>query len=157
MPYDSLLRHREQALGNGFTVTFCALDRRPVFASDAAAAILARAIWRSDELKLSSTHAWVIMPDHVHWLVSVEAGVSVSRAVASVKANTSRQLAQLGLTGLWQPGFYEHRVRNQEDLASQARYLIANPLRAGLVAKLSDYRWWYTSFACSADGEDVFW
>ena len=157
MPYDRLLRHREKELGIAFNVTFCVLNRQPVFVSDAAATIVAAAVRRCDQLEISRTHAWVVMPDHVHWLLSVEPGISISRAVAGVKANSSRRLGEAGFVAPWQPGYYEHRVRTDDDLVAQARYLIANPLRAGLVARLSEYRWWYTRFACSANGEDVFW
>ncbi len=43
---------------------------------------------------------------------------------------------------LWQKGFHDHAVRAEEDLASVARYVVANPLRAGLVKRIGDYPLW---------------
>ncbi|TXK92695.1 hypothetical protein BMR02_16480 [Methylococcaceae bacterium HT1] len=44
--------------------------------------------------------------------------------------------------GLWQDGYHDHAVRKEEDLLQIARYIIANPLRAGLVKKVADYPLW---------------
>lgn len=43
---------------------------------------------------------------------------------------------------LWQPGFHDHAVRREESLEAIARYIVANPLRAGLVKKVGDYPLW---------------
>ena len=55
-------------------------------------------------------------------------------------------IAALNLTTLgarlWQTGFHDHALRREEDLAATARYLIANPLRAGLVQRVGDYPFW---------------
>jgi len=49
----------------------------------------------------------------------------------------------LGRTGkVWQSGFHDHALRHEEDLKAAARYLVANPLRAGLVKSLRDYPFW---------------
>lgn len=43
---------------------------------------------------------------------------------------------------LWQANYHDHAMRNEEDLPSLARYIVANPLRAGLVARIGDYPLW---------------
>lgn len=43
---------------------------------------------------------------------------------------------------IWQAGFHDHAVRREEDLAGIARYIVANPLRAGLVDAIGDYPLW---------------
>ncbi|MGA9470718.1 MAG: transposase, partial [Candidatus Macondimonas sp.] len=43
---------------------------------------------------------------------------------------------------IWQPGFHDRAMRREEDLRSAARYLVGNPLRAGLVEKAGDYPHW---------------
>jgi REP element-mobilizing transposase RayT len=43
---------------------------------------------------------------------------------------------------VWQSGFHDHALRREEDLKATARYLVANPLRAGLVKSLRDYPFW---------------
>jgi REP element-mobilizing transposase RayT len=69
------------------------------------------------------------MPDHLHWLMSTTNERSLAQVVAGFKANTSRGLSRSGwrATSPWQAGYYEHRLRNDEDLRQQARYLIASP------------------------------
>jgi REP element-mobilizing transposase RayT len=44
---------------------------------------------------------------------------------------------------VWQNGFHDHALRQEEDLAEVARYIVANPLRAGLVERLGDYPHWH--------------
>jgi REP element-mobilizing transposase RayT len=43
---------------------------------------------------------------------------------------------------LWQKSFHDHALRKEEDLLAIARYIVANPLRAGLVKKIGDYPLW---------------
>ena len=43
---------------------------------------------------------------------------------------------------LWQEGFHDHALRKEEDLVKLARYIVANPLRAGIVSKIADYPLW---------------
>ena len=88
--------------------------------------------------------AWVLMPDHVHWLLKLEQG-SLGSCMQAFKSRTARGInAVRGASGpVWQAGFYDHQLRNDEDLAAQARYVVANPLRRGLVDRIEDYpHWW---------------
>ena len=43
---------------------------------------------------------------------------------------------------LWQRGYYDHAIRTDENLRNVARYIVANPLRAGLVERIGDYPLW---------------
>jgi len=58
--------------------------------------------------------------------------------VRRYKARVSLLLGQR----IWQRGFHDHALRREEDLASAARYIVANPLRAGLCGKIGDYPYW---------------
>ncbi len=92
----------------------------------------------------STTLAWVLMPDHLHWLVQLESG-SLSRLVAGFKAASARAINHLLHTPgqpRWQTGFHDHALREEEDLSALARYIVANPLRAGLVASVRAYPHW---------------
>lgn len=42
----------------------------------------------------------------------------------------------------WQRGFFDRAIRREDDLVSIARYIVANPLRAGLVERIGDYAHW---------------
>ena len=62
----------------------------------------------------------------------------------SLKGRTSRIVNELRQTRgpVWQPGFHDHAVRSGEDVVAIARYVVANPLRAGLVRSVGDYPFW---------------
>lgn len=91
------------------------------------------------------TLAYVIMPDHVHWLFALGATASLSKLVQDFKSDSARRVNAMRATPgttLWQRGFYDHALRRDEDVRSIARYIVANPLRAGLVRSLRDYPLW---------------
>ncbi|WP_018872891.1 transposase [Thioalkalivibrio sp. ALJ16] len=91
----------------------------------------------------ADTLCFVVMPDHLHWLMQLEVG-SLSRVVQKVKGSTTRRIGQLSgrPCRVWQPGFHDRALRREEDLQAVARYVVANPLRAGLVGNLGDYPLW---------------
>ncbi|EKF73263.1 hypothetical protein A11A3_14627 [Alcanivorax hongdengensis A-11-3] len=78
------------------------------------------------------------MPDHVHWLFSLGERYSLSHTVMMLK---SRVVRRMGLS-VWQRGFHDHALREEESVIEVARYIVANPLRAGLVSRLADYPYW---------------
>ena len=96
-----------------------------------------------DQLGVQSL-AWVLMPDHLHWLLQLNNDASLASTISVFKGRSARSVNQyLGCTGgLWQKGFYEQAIRRDESLRQVARYIVANPLRAGLVKKLGDYALW---------------
>ena len=84
------------------------------------------------------------MPDHLHWLIQLSAGADLSTCMRRTKSLAARELNRnLGLQGrFWQDGFHDRALRKDEDLVSAARYIVANPLRAGLVRSLRNYPLW---------------
>ena len=112
-------------------------QRRPVFADFRAARELI-CILRNEQMRGSHhTLAFVVMPDHLHWLLQLE-GDSLSVLVGRVKSLVARR--QGG--SVWQAGFHDHALRRDEDLRAAARYIVANPLRARLVKRIGDYPHW---------------
>ncbi len=83
------------------------------------------------------------MPDHVHWLVQLGDADELSMLVGRMKAVSAKALSQAGVAGrVWAKGFHDRALRKDEALKPAARYVIANPLRAGLVEKVGDYAFW---------------
>jgi putative transposase len=100
---------------------------------------------RSERYGWAKTLAYVVMPDHLHWLFELEKGNQLSLLVGSVKRHSAREISRLlNVTGgvLWQRGFHDHALRSEESLVAVARYIVANPLRAGLVVRVGDYPLW---------------
>ena len=87
--------------------------------------------------------AWVVMPDHFHWLMQLRHG-SLAGVVQRVKSKTA--IAVNRATGkqgpLWQCGYHDVAARHEDDLIHFARYIVANPLRAGLANRIGDYPLW---------------
>jgi REP element-mobilizing transposase RayT len=103
-----------------------------------------RSLQREDDAGHTQTLAFVVMPDHLHWLVQLTGTRSLSVSVNTVKSFAARSINQImGRSGrVWQAGYYDHALRDEEDLAAVARYIVANPLRAGLIRSVADYPLW---------------
>ncbi|OGT69793.1 MAG: transposase [Gammaproteobacteria bacterium RIFCSPLOWO2_02_FULL_57_10] len=92
----------------------------------------------------ANTLCFVVMPDHVHWLMELKKGVNLSSVVQKLKSLVTKKLhQQFSLQGnIWQSGFFDRAIRRDEDLQAVARYIVMNPLRAGLVNSLRQYSLW---------------
>jgi len=92
----------------------------------------------------AETLCFVIMPDHLHWLMQLKNEANLSATVQKLRSLVTKKLHVENLYGgkVWSRGFHDHAVRKEEDLKSIARYVIANPLRAGLVQSIGEYSLW---------------
>lgn len=149
----SRYRHRSHALrrgrislpGRAYLVTTVTDKRKPLFSDFDRACSIARTLEFLESALHCQSLAWVVMPDHVHWLLSIEAEQDLSQIVRIVKGRVSRLLNLLDHTPrrrVWQPGFHDHALRGEEDLRDTARYIVANPLRAGLAEEIGAYPFW---------------
>jgi putative transposase len=80
-------------------------------------------------------HDFVVMPDHVHLLMTLDGKLSIERAVQLVKGGFSyRAKRELGYPGeIWQRGFSEVRVDDRASFLGHRAYIYNNPVEAGLV------------------------
>jgi REP element-mobilizing transposase RayT len=75
-------------------------------------------------------HAFVVMDDHVHVLVSVSAGLTLERIVHSWKSFTSHKLVQEGRRApVWQREYYDRIVRDEAELLEKGEYIVGNPTK----------------------------
>ena len=140
----NLRRGRYSEAGRAYLVTSVTWERQPWFDDFGIACAVARRINIEDANGACETLAWVLMPDHLHWLF-VLGDESLSSLVARFKQVSALEVNRLmGRSGgvVWQRGYHDHAVRQEEDLVEIARYVVANPLRAGLVERLVDYPFW---------------
>lgn len=139
----ALRRNRwSQPGGGAYLITTATAHRRPIFTSLAAGRCVVHALRKAQHLEHASTLAFVVMPDHFHWLLEL-GHIPLSRAVGGVMSSVARQLRNAsGMESVWQKGFHDHAIRGDEDLAAAARYIVMNPVRAGLVRRVGDYPLW---------------
>ena len=124
--------------GGVYLVTAVTLGRHAAFTDFALARKTIRRMHEAGARGLADTLAYVLMPDHLHWLLRLGNGQDLSRVVGGFKSVAAREAGGC----LWQQGFHDHAVRQEEDLVRLARYLVANPLRAGLVQHAGDWPHW---------------
>jgi putative transposase len=90
---------------------------------------------------------YVVMPDHVHLLLSEPKNAILSKAIQALKLSVSVQSRQ---RPFWQPRYYDFNVDNEKKTVEKLRYMHRNPVKRGLVAKPEDWPW--SSFRHYATG-----
>ena len=128
--YPALTRGRESLPGQPYLCTTVTDGRVPVFRNFWAGVEAAKQLRAPERERRATLLAWVVMPDHVHILIIPESA-DLSVCMRLFKGRTARVIR--GNACLWQPGFHDHAMRREEDLVAAARYVVANPLRAGRV------------------------
>jgi REP-associated tyrosine transposase len=100
-------------------------------------------------------HAFVLMPEHFHALITPAENVALERAVQLIKGGSAHTIgkAQNMAFPVWQRGFSDHRIRNFDDYRAHVDYIEQNPVKRGLVTMPSEYRW--CSAGCAVKLDDV--
>lgn len=140
----ALRKGRVSVSGQVYLVTTVVRDRAPIFREFHLARVAVRGLRQAAHDEQAQWLAWVLMPDHFHGLPALTGGTSLSTVMGRTKGLMAREVnRQRGISEpLWQPGFHDHALRRDEDLVAAARYVIANPVRAGLVRRVGDYPHW---------------
>ncbi len=144
MSYNALRKGRFSELNRAYFITAVTRERRPIFADLHTARLLIREMRTLHDEGIASSLAWVVMPDHLHWLFQLGESANLEKTAGLLKGRSARLINKhLGQKGaLWQTAFHDHALRKEEDLREVARYIVANPLRAGLAASLGEYPHW---------------
>ena len=121
-----------------FFVTACTLYRRPFpslpTAFDAFNAYAIRA--QSFDIAVGR---YVIMPDHLHVFVCGPHNFLLAEWMKGLKRAVSNAFRLASASLRWQPGFFDHLIRNDESYGEKWNYVRENPVRAGLVATSEDW------------------
>lgn len=142
--YRALRAGRCTESGRIYLVTAVTCERQRLFedwrcAWAAAACLSDPATWDCAQLL-----CWVLMPDHWHGLLQFEGDGALSSVMQNAKGRAARavNLARGRGGTVWMPGFHDRALRQERQLLPAARYIVANPLRAGLVDRLGRYPYW---------------
>jgi REP element-mobilizing transposase RayT len=140
----SLRSGRRSITGQYYHIIACTAERRRVFANFHCGREVVRSIRRLQAEGMARSIAFVVMPDHLHWLMQLHDRQSLSVCVGSMKSFATRSMIAKNLRRgpVWQEGYMDRAIRREEDLLPVARYIVANPVRAGLVEHIGEYPLW---------------
>ena len=144
MTYDALRKGRTSLPHHAYLITTVTHNRIPWFSQFDLARTTIHEIARLHTMNHVNSLAWVLMPDHLHWLVQLKDNKALPDVMKSFKGRSSRLVNQiLRRKGpIWQRAYHDHAVRENEDIRGMARYIVFNPIRAGLVNKIGEYPFW---------------
>ncbi|MDT7817534.1 MAG: REP-associated tyrosine transposase [Acidobacteriaceae bacterium] len=133
---------RETVRSNGHTffVSSQTVDRKPFFRHERWA-ILMQEVFQHYRGNSYLLHAYVIMPDHFHLIISPE--TSLERAMQNIKGGFSFRAKSAfdWKHNIWQPGFSDHRIRDAADWDCHIAYMKQNPVKSKLCSSSEDYRY----------------
>ena len=136
---------RNQVYGGTYFFTLVTHNRKPIFSDEAAVDILLKAIRLTKLRKPFDLIAYCILFDHLHLLISLPIDDrSFSQIIRNVKRITTQDMrVMLGTPGLliWQDRFWEHTIRDEEDLEHHFNYIHYNPVKHGYVEDYGDWAW----------------
>ena len=138
----NLRKGRFSQQGRIYLLTTVTRNRRPIFTKFSCARLLVQTLIKEHDR--TETLCFVIMPDHLHWLVQLQEDVSLEVLMQSIKSVSSHKVNVFSGTrgSIWQKGYHDHALRREEDIKALARYVIANPVRAGLASSVMEYPHW---------------
>jgi REP element-mobilizing transposase RayT len=144
MPYDNLRKGRHSAPGQIYLVTTVSANRQALFADFTVARCVIAEMRRTHQAGAVDSMAWVLMPDHLHWLFQLGESETLAKVMQGFKGRSARAInrATAQRREIWQRGYHDHALRAEEDVREVAHYIAANPLRASLVQRLGDYPHW---------------
>jgi len=125
---------------NTYAITTATYQRRALFIRTANADLLMETIFRYRDQGRYLLHGFVIMPEHLHLLITPAPRQTVERCAQCVKGGFSFAVRNQFQGEIWQPSFHEHRIRDAEDFRNQLAYIAVNPERRNL----QDYRFVHT-------------
>jgi REP-associated tyrosine transposase len=123
-----------------YFVTTCTAFRNPAFTDPDVAEHVVALILESADSHGFSVVAYCVMLDHVHLLVTAQReDADLRRFVKHAKQVTGFDYSQINHTALWQSGYHERVLRDDEATLAVARYILENPVRAGLAEALGEW------------------
>ncbi|MGH9600734.1 MAG: REP-associated tyrosine transposase [Terracidiphilus sp.] len=131
-----------------FVTTKASMGRR-LLQTERNAELLVKVLRSLVTEKMFELHDFVIMPDHVHLLMTVDDGMTIEKAMQLIKGRFSYQLShEFGYKGeIWQRGFSEVQVMNRTSFERHREYIAENPVKAGLVSSPGEYLFCFGSLA----------
>jgi putative transposase len=123
-----------------YSLTFCTDRRKPAFRNHTALNLVLSQILRSATENRFAIVAYCFMPDHLHLLIEGQTNDSdAKRFITRAKQYSGFYYAKTYHQALWQRYGFEHVLRDDQITRVVARYILENPVRAGLAECVADY------------------
>ena len=126
-----------------YFVTFSTWQRTRLFVVEAYAKLFLKTVYGYNRQGLFQLHAFVLMPEHVHLLLTPAQDITPERVMQFDQGGDSHSFgSQFGRKkDVWQRGFTDHRIRDAHDFAAHREYIHQNPLKRRLVENAEEYRY----------------
>ena len=141
MPYG--LKRYQQSKTSHF-VTFSCYQRLPHLRDELLRDLFVQSLERTRQKYSFRVYGYVVMPEHVHLLVSEPETELLATAIQALKISVARRAMYKGADRdipFWQKRYYDHNVRTHESFVDKLLYLHRNPVKRGLVEKPEDWKW----------------
>ena len=129
---------RRQQTDNTHFITFSCSGRNPYLTSPDSKTVLQRIIEETRNRYRFDVYGYVIMPEHVHLLISEPVLKPLNVALAVIKREASSILSE---TPFWLPRYYDFNVFTNAKRIEKLKYIHRNPVARGLVERPEDYPW----------------
>jgi putative transposase len=133
-------------------ITFSCYRREPLLAAPRARDLFEVELERVRRWYGFYVSAYVVMPEHVHLLVSEPERKQLSVAIQMLKQIVSRKLRRRGERRFWQTRYYDFLVPSEKKRLEKLHYMHQNPVKRGLVQRPDDWKW--SSFLHIATGRE---
>lgn len=134
------LKEYDYSSSGAYFITICLQNRMPLFNNADASEMVKKWLGKIEDDNSITVDCYVIMPDHIHFILLIQkTGVADLRKVIGwFKTMTTNEYIR-GVKEdrlepfekrLWQRGYYEHIIRNEEDLNEKRKYIAENPIKS---------------------------
>jgi putative transposase len=122
-------------------LTFSCYQRAPRLGSARARDVFEQTLEQARRWYGLYVTGYVVMPEHVHLLISEPERTKLSTALQMLKQNIARRLREPEGGPFWQPRYYDFCVWSEAKLIEKLRYIHRNPVRRGLVSSPEQWAW----------------
>jgi putative transposase len=139
-----------------YFVTTDTWQRRPIFKKANAADIVLDQILTCRDRGFYKLHAFVIMPDHLHILLTPGSGTTLEKAMQMIKGGSAFRIKKelLYQFPIWHSGFHDRWMRDEQEYRARLTYVSQNPVEAKLVSSPAEYTWRSARGAWQLDAAD---
>ncbi len=125
-----------------YAITAVSFGRRAIFTRTVNAELLVATLFRYRDQGHFFLHGFVVMPEHLHVLLTTTQGLTLEKSIQLIKGGFSFAVRTHFQGDVWQAGYHDHRVRDAEDFRNQLAYIAENPIRR----RLADHPFVHTRY-----------